>query len=330
MSLLPITIATGNYDRVKPLIDGQVKVEGCDVNYLAMTIEESGHRAFGAQEFDVTELSCSIYMVARSRGLDDYIAIPVFPSRSFRHSAIYIRDDRGIASPGDLRGRKVGVPVYSMTAALWVRGMLQQEYGVSPSQIEWLTGGLEEPGREEPHPLQLSGEIKVAAIPRDQSLSALLEAGKLDALVTARAPSCFDRRAPHVRRLFEDYQAAEKAYYRKTRLFPIMHLVALRRELAAAHPWLPSSLFKAFSQAKQLCMAELLDWTAAKVSSPWVLAGLEETVALMGRDFWRYGFRENLPELQLMTQWSFEQGLSARRLQPEELFHPATHDYARV
>ncbi len=309
MTALPITIATGNYDRVKPLIDGQVKVEGCDVNYLVMSIEESGHRAFASHEFDVTELSSSIYMVGRSRGLDDYIAIPVFPSRSFRHSAIYIRDDRGIASPGDLRGKKVGVPVYSMTAALWVRGMLQTEYGVSPSQIEWFTGGLEQPGREEPIPLQLPGDIRLTVIGNDQSLSALLEAGAIDALVTARAPSCFDRRAPHVKRLFQNYQAAEKDYYRKTHLFPIMHLVAVRKELAAAYPWLPSSLFKAFSQAKQLCIAELLDWTAAKVSAPWVLAGLEETVALMGPDYWRYGFRENLPELQVMTKWSFEQGL---------------------
>jgi len=188
MSLLPITIATGNYDRVKPLIDGQVRVEGCDVNYLVMSIEESGHRAFASREFDVTELSSSIYMVDRSRGFDDYVAIPVFPSRSFRHSAIYIRDDRGIAAPGDLRGRKIGVPVYSMTAALWVRGLLQQEYGVAASEIEWFTGGLEQPGREEPHPLQLPPEIKVSTIPTDRSLSQMLEAGELDALVTRLAP----------------------------------------------------------------------------------------------------------------------------------------------
>jgi 4,5-dihydroxyphthalate decarboxylase len=330
LALLPITIATGNYDRVKPLIDGQVKVEGCDVNYLVMNIEESGHRAFASREFDVTELSCSIYMVARSRDLDDYIAIPIFPSRSFRHSAIYIRDDRGISSPDDLRGRKVGVPVYSMTAALWVRGMLQQEYGVSPSQIEWFTGGLEQPGREEPHPLRLPADIKVSAIPPDRSLSEFLETGQLDALVTARAPLCFERRKPHIKRLFENYAAAEKDYYRRTRLFPIMHLLAVRKELAAAHPWLPSSLFKAFLQSKQLCIAELLDWTAAKVSAPWALAGLEETVALMGTDYWRYGFRENLPELQVMTRWSYEQGLSARLLKPEELFHPATLDQPRI
>ena len=327
---LKLSIATGDYDRVRALVDGQVQVEGCDITYLVMGPEENFFRSLTNHEFDVTELGLSNYVIALSRGINEYVAIPVFLSRIFRHSAIYIRDDAGIAKPADLIGREVGVPVYEMTAALWVRGMLQEEYGIQPSQIEWRTGGLEEPGRRSKYPMKFPDNLRIAPVPSDRALSEMLEKGEITALISARAPSCFERRSPHIVRMFPDYRSAEKDYYAKRRLFPIMHMLGLRRSLAEQHPWLPSSLFKAFLQAKQRCLSRISDQAALQVSVPWIMADIEECKALMGEDYWRYGFRENLPELERITRWSFEHGLSDRQLKPEELFHPATLEQARM
>lgn len=328
MSLLPLTIATGEYDRVRPVIDGRVTVEGCDVNYLPITIEEGSYRTFTNHEFDVAEVSLSNYTVGRSRGEIPYIAIPVFTSRMFRHSAIYVHADAGIERPEDLKGREVGVPVYSMTAALWVRGMLADDYGVAASDIHWRTGGLEQPGRYGRFQLNLPPEIRVDPIPGDKSLSPLLAAGELPAVITARAPSCFD--GDRVRRLFVDYRIAEEDYYRRTGFFPIMHVLVMRESLAEAHPWLPSSIYKAFLEAKNLAVRELDDVTALKVSNPFHTAALDEARALMGDDIWPYGFADNRDALEAITRWSLEQGLSQRKMTPEELFHPSTHERARV
>lgn len=328
MSDLRLTIMTGCYDRIDPLRDGRVRVEGCKINYLCMGPEEGFYRAFANQEFDVTELSFSSYIISHSRGLSKYIAVPVFLSRMFRHSAIYIRSDADIRTPADLKGRAVGVPVYAMTAALWARGMLADEYGVRPADVTWLTGGLEEPGRYGKYPLNLPPEIKVEAIPSDQSLSGMLSRGEITALISARAPSCFDGMS--VVRLFPDFRIQEKDYYRKTKLFPIMHGLAIREELARREPWLPSSIYKAFLEAKRVAMEDNREVAALKVTAPWIAAELEETEELMGRDFWQYGFKQNLPELEVMTRWSFEQGLAVKQLDPKELFHPATLEQARI
>jgi len=330
MSALPLSIATGNYDRVRAIINGQVSIEGCDINYMPMSMEEGFYRAATHHEFDVAELSGSSYIIARSRGIDDYIAVPVFLSRMFRHSAIYVRSDAGITRPEDLRGREVGVPVYAMTAALWVRGMLEEDYGVAPSALTWLTGGLEQPGRYGKFPLNLPADIAVRAIPNDRALSDMLARGEIGALVSARAPSCFRSGMPGIKRLFPDYRAAEVAYYRKTGLFPIMHMLAIRRSLAERHPWLPSSVMKAFTEAKRICIKEMSDVTALNTTIPWVISDLEQTMALMGEDFWRYGFQNNLKELEAMTRWSVRQGLAARPVKPEELFYPSTLESARV
>jgi 4,5-dihydroxyphthalate decarboxylase len=328
MSRLRLNIMTGRYDRIDPLRDGRVQVEGCEINYLCMGPEEGFYRAFTNEEFDVTELSFSSYIIARSRGINDYIAVPVFLSRVFRHSAIYIRSDAGIRAPADLKGRAVGVPVYAMTAALWARGMLADEYGVRPADVKWLTGGLEEPGRYGKYPLNLPPEIKVEAIPNDQTLSAMLQRGEITALVSARAPSCFD--GTNVVRLFPDFRSQEKSYYRKTKLFPIMHVLAIREDLVHSEPWLPSSVYKAFLEAKRIAMEDNREVATPKVTAPWISAELAETELLMGHDFWKYGFKQNLAELELMTRWSYEQGLAVRKLDPKELFHPATLEQARV
>src|SRR5512134_408590 len=237
MSLLPISIATGDDDRVRAIKDGRVRVEGCAVTYLTPALEELFIRALISAEFDACEVSLSSYLIALSRGKTPYRALPVFLSRVFRHSAIYIRTDRGIARPEDLRGKRVGVPEYQMTAALGARGLLEDEYGVKPSEIEWHNGGLEQTGRSEKLALDVPRDVRLTPIGPSETLSAMLAEGKLDALVTPRTPSCFGK-SPNVERLFPDYRAAECAYAKKSGLFPIMHELAVREDLLRSNPWL--------------------------------------------------------------------------------------------
>ena len=241
-----------------------------------------------------------------------------------------MRADAGIEKPEDLKGREVGVPVYAMTAALWIRGMLHDDYGVAPSDIHWRTGGLEQGGRKPKFPPNLPPEIKVTSIRDDQTLSAMLADGEITALVSAREPSCFGPGNPDIVRLFPEFRTAEKEWYARSGLFPIMHVLAIRKTLAEREPWLASSVLKAFTEAKDMCLEEMSDVTALAVSMPWIVAELAETRALMGDDIWPYGFQENLKELETMCRWSKAQGLAAREMDPAELFHPATLDRARI
>lgn len=328
MSLLPLTVACWDYDRTRALREGRVRIEGCDLNYLPLAPEETFFRAFAGAEFDVTELSFSSYLISRSRGTCPYIAIPVFPSRAFRHSAIYIRTDRGIARPEDLKGKIVGVPEYQITAATWVRGILRDGYGVDPSQLEWRTGGLEEPGRSEKLTIQPPGIRIVPTTGR--SLSELLAQGEIDALVTARAPSCFAAGAQDVDRLFPNFREEERAYFGRTGIFPIMHVLGIRESLAKEQPWLPSSLYKAFREAKDLCLREMEEVTALKVTLPWVAQEAEETRRLMGQDYWPYGVAENRKVLDTLVRYSWEQGLSQRQMSVEELFVPSTLEISKI
>ncbi len=250
MADVPITIACGNYDRTKAIIDGRVKVEGCDINYLPLYPEEIFHRLFKFQEFDVAEMSFSSYIRTVAAGTSEYIGIPAFVSRLFRHSGIYVRADAGINKPEDLRGKRIGLPEYQITAVVWMRGMLQHEYGVKPSEIHWRNGGQEEAGRHERTPLKPIPGLDLKPLEPHQTLVNMLRDGELDALFTARGPSSFLRGEPHIKRLFPDIRATEMAYYKKTKLFPIMHLVGIKKSLVAQHPWLATSLYKAFLEAK--------------------------------------------------------------------------------
>jgi 4,5-dihydroxyphthalate decarboxylase len=329
MGRLRITIATWDYDRVRALVDGRIAVEGCDVNYLTMPVEEILERAFLRREFEVAEIGLSPHLISLSRGSAPYVAIPAFLSRMFRHSAIYVRADRGIDGPGALKGKRVGVPEYQMSAALWVRGLLQDDHGVGAKDIDWVQGGLESPGRREKFPLNLpEGFPLVAAY--DASLSQLLAEGELDAVISARQPSCFATGNPMVKRLFPDYRAAEQDYYRRTGVFPIMHAVGIRLDVVDKQPWLPASVYKAFVAAKRLAEAEFGETTALKIGLPWATAEYEATSALMGRDFWPYGVEPNRRTLELMLRYSYEQGLAVRRLAVEELFAAGTLDDIRI
>jgi 4,5-dihydroxyphthalate decarboxylase len=327
---VPITIACGNYDRTKAIRDGRVKVEGCAVTYLPLYPEEIFHRAFKFQEFDVSEISFSSYIRTVAAGNSEYIGVPAFVSRIFRHSGIYVRKGAGITKPEDLRGKRIGVPEYQITAVVWMRGMMQHEYGVKPSEIHWRSGGQEEAGRHERTPLKPIPGLDLQPIGDDKTLVGMLRDGELDALFTARAPSSFQNGEDHIQLLFPNTRAAEQAYYKKTKLFPIMHLIGIRKTLAEQYPWLATSVYKAFCEAKALAMIDLRDVNALMVTLPWLVAETKETAAIMGNDFWKYGIDENLPEIEALTQYIYEQGLADRKVKVEELFHPSVFEISKV
>lgn len=326
---LRISLACERYDRVQAIFDGRVRIEGCEVNALPLAAEECFHRAFNGAEFDVTELSGSTYMMTTARNECPYIAIPAFVSKYFRHSAIYIRTDRGIRTPQDLVGKRIGMPEYQMTACLWARGILEDEYGVRPRDIKWFTGGQEEPGRRERARLTVDPSVSITPIGPEQTLSGMLAAGELDGIISARVPSCY-RKHPHVGRLFENFREAETAYFKKTGIFPIMHLIGVRRSLVEANPWLPVSVFKAFIAAKDIAIDELKNAGVHFATLPWVYQEVLAAQALLSEDYWSYGVKENRAALEAMTRYSFDQGLSQRRLTPEEMFHPGTLELSRV
>jgi 4,5-dihydroxyphthalate decarboxylase len=327
---LPITIACGDYDRVRAIKDGLVRVEGCEVTFLPLEPEELFFRAFRHEEFDVAEMSMGSYISAVARKDAAYIAIPVFPSRMFRHSSIYIRTDRGIASPKDLKGKIVGTPEYQLTAILWARGMLDDEYGVLPSAFKWRTGGLHEPGRIEKTATRLPPGIDIAPIGEHETLDKLLEEGKIDAIIAPRPPHCFERKAPHIGRLFPDSRGAERDYFKKTGMFPIMHTIGIRRDLAERHAWLANSLFNAFLEAKTMCLAKLRLYAALPVTLPWLVDELDETVELMGQDFWPYGVGPNRKTLDAMARYSFKHGPAAREVSVDELFVKSTLERFKI
>ncbi|MFW7341570.1 ABC transporter substrate-binding protein [Pollutimonas sp. H1-120] len=331
MKKLSITLACGDYDRVQAIRDGRVLIEGCDLNFMTMGPEELFFRAYRNEEFDVCELSLSSYILNLSRGVEmPYVAIPVFISRTFRHSAIYIRTDCGIDSPEDLKGKRVGVPEYQITAALWARALLSQDYGVEPWDFEWFQGGLEQPGRVEKLALNLPPTIQVSSISSDATLDSWLREGKLDALIAMRPPRCFTEGVPMVKRLFPDYQAAEATYFARTGIFPIMHVIGIRRDLVHAHPWLASSVYTAFIKAKEIAVTALENIAALPITFPWLGPWMEQTRSQMGADYWPYGVAENQKALSAVVQYAHKHGTAERLLKIEELFAPGTLERHKV
>ena len=324
MSDLKLSVAMGDYDRTRAIFDGRVKIDGVDPTCMLLSPEEMFFRAFRHQAFDISELSISSYSISVARGDPHYIAIPVFLSRAFRHTSIYIRNDHGIDSPADLRGRRIGIAEYQLSANVWFRGILEEEYGVKPSEIEWVRGGMDTPGRPEKIKVELPADIRMTDAPQGGTLNQMLMDGEIDGFVGPRSPRCFDERHPRIGRLFPDTIAEAEAYYRKTGIFPIMHVLGVRRSLADAHPWLPGALLKAFSQAKNLAETALSDTSATKVTMPFVEDNLARARALMGGDIWPYGLDVNRKTLEKFLEYHNAQGLSPRKVAVEELFHPAT------
>jgi 4,5-dihydroxyphthalate decarboxylase len=322
MGKLRLSMACSNYDRTRALFDGRVSVDGIELTYLDLPIEEIFFRMLRHREFDVAEMSLSSYVLSLFSENPRLIAIPVFPSRFFRHSCIFIQRDSGIREPKDLIGKRVGVPEYQMTAGVWIRGILSDHYRVPVPSVTYFRGGEEEPGRPEKIPLSLPPEIRLEHIPPTKSLAAMLESGEIDALYSARMPSTFVNGSGKVRRLFENYQTVEQEYYSQTQIFPIMHTIVIRRDVYEKSPWVAQSFYKAFGKAQRIAYDELYEAGALACMLPWLVRHVEETRALMGTDFWPYGLERNAHALETFLRYSFEQGLAKRALKPAELFAP--------
>jgi 4,5-dihydroxyphthalate decarboxylase len=328
--LQPITIACGDYDRTRAIKDGRVRVDGCEVTYLTLEPEELFFRAFRNAEFDVAEISFNSYLMQTSRGTCPYIAIPAFVSRHFRHSCLFIRTDRGIRKPADLKGKLVGLPEYQQTANVWMRGIFKEEYSVDPADIHWRTGGQDQPGRDERTPLKLPPGIDLQPIPEGKTLDKMLTDGELDAVFSARELSCYGRGVPNVGLMFPNFREVERGYFQRTRIFPIMHMVGIKKTLVERLPWLPATVYKAFCQAKDVAVRELEEQAVARVTLPWPEVNLQDARDLMGPDIWRYGIKESAHEIETLVRYSVDQGLAKRQLSMEEIFHPSVFEVSRT
>lgn len=322
MSRLRLTLACWDYDRVNALASGLVQPDGIDLVFLAQPVEETFFRMLRHREFDLAEMSLSSYSVSLSRPDPPFIAIPVFPSRFFRHASIFVSAKSGIREPKDLIGKRVGVPEYQMTAPVWIRGILSDEYGVPAESVEYWTGGEESPGRDEKLKLDLPPQFRLRPIGPTQTLAQMLAEGEIDALYTARTPSTFRTRPDDVRRLFPNHVEVEREYFRRTRIFPIMHTLVMRRDVYAANRWIAQSLYKAFVAAQRKTYADLAETAALKAMLPWLNAHVEDTRREMGEDWWPYGLAPNRHVLETFLRYHHEQGLSARRLSIDALFAP--------
>jgi 4,5-dihydroxyphthalate decarboxylase len=306
-------------DRVQDLYYGAVKPEGIDLHFIALPPFEAFNRALRG-EFHCAEMSFSTYVIKLAQGDLPFVAIPVFPSRTFRHGAIYVNTRSGIAVPRDLVGRRVGVPEYQMTAAVWVRGMLRHEYGVRPEDLRWVSGGLTTPGRKPLVDVNVPG-IRLDYM-SDRTLFDMLLTGEIDALIAPQVPPAIPEGRPEIAYLFPNYPEVERAYFAKTGIFPIMHVVVLQKELYEDQPWIAACLTRAFERAKENCFARLSVDEPPPVSTPWSHHLAEEVRRLMGQDFWPYGIDKNRKTIEALCDYTFEQGLVARRVSMNELFAP--------
>jgi 4,5-dihydroxyphthalate decarboxylase len=314
---LAVSYAGHLSDRVQDLYYGKVAPEGIDLHYLPLQPFEAFNRMLRG-DFDCAEMSFSTYVIQKTLGRMPFVAIPVFPSRTFRHSAIYINLQAGISAPGDLVGKRIGVPEYQMTAAVWARGLLQDEYGVSPTACQWFTGGLTSAGRKPMVELDVPG-VSIQHVP-ERTLSDMLAEGALDAVIAPQPPPAFAQGHHAVARLFADYPAVERAYWRKTRIFPIMHVVVMRGELFESHPWAAVSLYQAFEKARSNAMDWLRTQEPPALSWPWAFEFGREIRDLMGEDFWPYGIEPNRREIETLCRYVAEQGFVPRVPAVDELF----------
>lgn len=309
---LDLTFAIGDYDRVRPLRTGEVNPEGLDLTLVNRPPGELFKQVAEHQQFELTEMSLSTFTLWTSMGDCPYIGIPVFPSRFFRHSAIYVNDDAGIEEPTDLAGKKVGVlPEYQITAATFARGMLQHQYGLDLEDVTWYAG------REEKIPVGLTEGLEKRVADPEQDLEAMLERGELDALISTLLPEAL---GDGVSRLFPDFKAREKAYYEETGIFPIMHTVVVRKDIYEEYPWVTHQVYEAMEEAKELAVRRLYNTDALHATLPWLIDHVEEARESFGQNYWQYGFEPNRNVIEALTQYSHEQGLSERKVEPEELF----------
>jgi len=329
MAKLTLSLAVGPYDRTRALIDGTVQIDGVEPICMMLPPEEIFFRAFRHAEFDICELSLSSFTLKTAQGNCPYVGVPAFVSRTFRHTSIYVRRDR-IKKPADLKGKKVGLPEYQLTACVWARAILEDDFGVKPSDVTWVRGPIADASRPEKISIKLPKDVHLEDAPAGITISQLLAEGKIDGFIAPRAPALDLRQHPNVGWLFPDPTAAAKDYYKRSGIFPIMHLVGVRRELVERHPWLAASVLKAFEQAKSAALALINDTSATKVTLPFVEENLKAARALMGDDFWPYGVTPNRKTLETFLRRHHGEGLSSRLVKVDEMFHPSTYESFKI
>jgi 4,5-dihydroxyphthalate decarboxylase len=319
MSKLSLTMAIPDYDHTRDLVSGRVQAEGIDLTCLVYPVEEIFYRFIVYKEWEVSEISFAKYSALIAQGNKDFIALPVFPSRVFRHSSLYVRKDGPIKTITDLKGRKVGIPEWAQTAAVYSRGFLQDQYGVKLPSIQWVQAGVNQPGRIEKVDLKLPKGVKITRI-ADKSLNEMLLSGEIDAMLVARAPDAFVKGNPKIRRLFDDFIDVETDYYKKTGIFPIMHAVAIRRDVVDKNPWVARNLFTAFEEAKRRSIERVLEATVSLFPIPWYFEHARRGMELFGKDYFPYGIEPNRKTLEAFLKWAYEQGVCKRHVAVDELF----------
>jgi 4,5-dihydroxyphthalate decarboxylase len=322
MPNLPLTLACWNYDRSRPLMDGRVKPAGIDLDIKVMRPREAFPRMLEKREFHVSEMSLASYVSLVGKGDCPFVAIPVALSKIFRHDCIYVRPGAGIRNPQDLRGKRVGTTQYGSTGLVFMKGMLAHDHGVKPEDIHWFIGGLDAPTQRPLLPLDLPPSIRIDFLPDGKTLEGMLAAGELDALFSLYLPDSFLRGAPHVARLFPNPKEVAQDYYRRTRIFPIMHTVVIREDVHRENPWVAQNLYRAFCEARDIATHGLYDTDALHLSLPFLIDHVEETRRVFGQDFWSYGLEPNRPTLAAIGQYVHEQHLSPRIVAAEEIFAP--------
>lgn len=320
MSSLPLKIAFWDYDRTRPLVDGRVVPEGIDLDINILRPRAMFPRMLEDQEFDISELSLASFAALKSRDNCPFIGIPVPVSRFFRHSCVYVRADSGIHEPRDLRGKRVGTTQYGSTAATYIKGMLQDDFGVSAADMHWFMGGLTTPTQTPLIPLDLPPSIQLEFVPAGQTLEQMMLDGELDALFSIYLPEIFLRGDPKIKRLFTDFKAVEQEYYQRTGIFPIMHTIVIREDIHQAHPWVAQNIFDAFCHARDLAIQGLYDTDALHLTLPWLIDHVEEAWRTLGKDYWPYGLAANRPAIDAVGRYIYEQGLAPRVVTADEMF----------
>ncbi|MGE0746618.1 MAG: hypothetical protein AB7K86_15285 [Rhodospirillales bacterium] len=329
MSRLPITFACSDYDHIRDMVSGDVPIDGIDLNYLKLTIEETFYRFTRFREWDVSEMSMGKYVSLVSQNDPTVTAIPVFPSRVFRQSSIFLKKGSPIRRPEDLRSKKVGIPEWAQTAAIYTRGWLVHDVGIPLTEIEWVQAGVNQPGRVEKVELKLPAGVRYRPAP-DKSLTGMLLSGEVDAIASAHPPEPFEHGSPDIVQLYPDYRTVEEAYFKKTGIFPIMHVIALRKDTYLANRWIAMNLFKAFEEAKRRSMVRALEFTATRFPFAWCFDAAAKARGLFGEDFFPYGIEKNRTTLEAYLQYAWEQGVCHRKVAVEELFAPEVQGVFKV
>lgn len=320
---LSLTLACWDYDRTRPLVDGRAKPEGIDLDVTFLRPRDTFPRMLDDREFDASELSLASYTSLVGRGDCPFIAVPIAVSKIFRHSCIYVHRDSGISSPQDLRGKKVGTTQFSSTAAVYMKGLLSDDFGVVQEDMTWFIGGLKTPTQKPLIPLDLGDRVDLNFLEDGATLEGMFDAGELDALLSIYMPESFLEGKPWIRRLFPDFRSVEEEWFQRTQIFPIMHTLVLQRDTYEQHPWAARSLYDAFDRASDLAMEDLYDSDALRVCLPWLLHHVEESRRVFGDPrWWQHGLEANRPTWDAIGRYVYEQGLSPRRVHPEELFAP--------